>query len=119
MKWTQEKVNVTRLFSFLPVSLGSALLSVILHPSTSMQRRSPLFRFILTVVLAHLQIYFSVWDVCFQPLTHARQKPPNREGGGEEGNILRTSSQDGRCVERGGVRFACVCHVRPSMFACV
>lgn len=79
------------------LALGSALL--LCDPSSShfankagsaTRRDPPLFFFVLIVVLGHLRIHFSisfffnpVMRVCFRPLTHARQKPPNskKEGG--------------------------------------
>lgn len=101
MKWTHEKLNVTRLLSSLPALPSS---SVILHPVVDTH---PYFLFILIVILGHLQIYFfilaSLCCVCVFSASHTCEAETTKRQEREEEicSVFRTSSQDGRCVEAG------------------
>lgn len=127
MKWTQEKLNVTRLFPCLPVP---PLCPPRCDPSSSFLAKRldthPLFLFILIVILGHLQIYFSVsaslFCVSVFSLSHMQRRNHQtaRKGGGNMRCLPHILPRRPLCWRR-PTRSVClhVCHVRVSMFACV
>lgn len=69
----------------------------------------PRFLFILSVILGHLQIYFSILASCLFSASNTCEAETTKQQEREEEicSVFHTSSQDDRCVE-GGIQGVCV-----------
>lgn len=118
MKWTQEKLNVTRLFSGLPALPSSSLwsfiqwthiLSFLFHPYCYFRPPANLF-------LSFSRLWFAGLFSASHTCEAETAKQQEREE--EICDLFRTSSQDGCCVE-GGIQGARVCMCVLSRWTCL
>lgn len=111
-KRTHEKLNVTRLFSFLPGCLRCLLLCTPASSYLEVAGSSGynILFFFSTLLLICFSVSASLLFVSvFFSFSHMyNQKHQTARTGGGSKHVFRTSSQDSRCVE-GGIQAARVC----------